>query len=303
MLTDFICPDQQKVAITECMEKCRMGERCLTKPTLKAVARQREWNGIPSTTQLLRGTYEAMLMIKANYAENPKESMFKLLGTGVHKGLDDEATEEGTLGESQLQRQVLDGVSGLADLLETENGLNILTDYKVSGSFKIAKALGLYFVLRETDEVYKARGSITMPDGTKRDMKPGDKKMEKVWVTNFKNQDCRDWILQLNHYRLMLEAAGRTVHMMRIQAIARDGGTMAAANWGITERVYMIPIPILPDAEVTAYFAAKRDALIAAVEMGDWDTKCSPEETWDSRKCKSFCNVREFCKFEKDTPR
>ena len=297
MLTDFICPDGNKVAITECMEKCRMGDRCLTKPTLRAVAKQRIWNGIPSTTQLLRGTYEAMLMIKADFAENPKEAMFKLLGTGVHKGLDDEATDETSIGEKDLGRQVLDGVSGLADLLETENGLNILTDYKVTGSFKIAKALGLYFVLRETDEVYKARGSITMPDGTKREMKPGDKKMEKVWMPNYQNQDCRDWVLQLNHYRLMIEATGRPVHMMRIQAIARDGGTMVSSQWGITDRVYMIPIPILPDEEVKAYFEAKRAALVAAVEQGDWDTKCTPEETWDGRKCEKFCNVAEFCKF------
>lgn len=296
MLTHYICPDGQKTEIKTCLETCRMGERCLTKPTLKAVSHQRIWNGVPSTTQLLRGTYESMLLIKHDYAENPTEAMYKLLGTGIHKGLDDEATEADTLGESALQRQTLGGVSGLADLLEQENELNILTDYKVVGAFKVARALGMYYTLEETKEVYRAAGKVTMPDGTVIHKKPGDFKMEKKWHTDFTKQDCEDWVLQLNHYRLMLEEAGHAVHMMRIQAIVRDGGTMVAQNWGVEKRVYLIPIPRLPDDQVREYFDTKKNNLLAAIEKGDWE-KCDDKDTWQGRKCQSYCNVREFCKY------
>jgi len=50
----FICPDGAEIPFAECLDRCRLENRCLSKRTLRMVAEQREWRGEPSTTQLLR---------------------------------------------------------------------------------------------------------------------------------------------------------------------------------------------------------------------------------------------------------
>lgn len=38
----FVCPDGGQVEFQECFSKCRMGERCLSIRTLKAIAERRD---------------------------------------------------------------------------------------------------------------------------------------------------------------------------------------------------------------------------------------------------------------------
>lgn len=298
----FECPDGGLIETQDCvaLNGCRMGARCMSRPMLQKMARQRTWNGKPSVTQLLNGTYESMLKIREDYPEKPDGLIFSLLGTTVHTDLDKE-NGEGLLTEDDIGRlESDDGVTGLPDLVADEFGEVVLVDYKVSGSFKIAKALGLEYKLIESEtEVYKQKAYIKDPDGGPTIVREkGQFKLTKLWDRNLAKQDCFEWVMQTNKYRLMLfEKKGIKVDKIIVQAIVRDGGTMSAKERGVVDRSYMIPIPILEDSVVSEYFNKKSLALLEAVAMDDWNEKCSVTETWGGRKCEEYCSVRHFCKF------
>ena len=55
MLEGFQCPDGDAVLVEDCLNKCRLEERCLTLPTLKLISQEREaiiW-GCPSCGRTL----------------------------------------------------------------------------------------------------------------------------------------------------------------------------------------------------------------------------------------------------------
>ena len=112
------------------------------------------------------------------------------------------------------------------------------------------------------------------------------------------NVDNKDVELQLNNYRIMLENAGFKVEKILVEAIVRDGGTVAARSRGITENGYLIPIRILPDKEVQEYFQRKAEALKVALETGLCE-KCTSEERWEDRKCQNYCDVARHCEYGK----
>ena len=293
-LTKFVCPDGNTIDLQDCLKQCRIKKRCLTKPTLIQLSKVREWKGTPSVTQLLNGTYQSFLRITKDYAENPDGMAYRLLGTTVHKGLE-ELEDDSMMVESSNVGS--DGISGTSDLVETEGNWNILTDYKTSGSYKVAKALGAYQTHEDSPtEVYKQKTAVTI-NGQKITRLKGEPKIIKKWKFSLRRQDCKDWVLQLNKYRLDFEEKGISIDEMRIQAIIRDGGTMNARNNGLDKNIYLIHIPFMHDDDVKSYFKEKKENLIAALERGDWDYKCSEEETWNGIKCERFCEVKEFCKF------
>lgn len=275
MIKYFECPDKQICEIKDCLEKCRMGFRCLSIPTLRLIAEQRVWTGKPSTTQLLKGTREAYLEIISNdLIEDPKDQLFRILGTKGHGILEQYTVNE--LAEIRLQDE---NTTGAFDLYDPEN--QTLYDYKTWGSYKVVKALGIEMVDVETDEVYKIGA------------KKGQKKTKKE--IRYGVPDMRDTELQINNYRLLLEAAGHPVQQMYVEAIVRDGGTFYANNRGITENGYLIPVKRLPDDEVREFFAAKNNALLQALETKTIPPICSLEERWEDRKCKDYCTVACHC--------
>ena len=91
MLKSFICPDNYIIDKTDCYQRCRLEHRCLTLPTLKMIGQERVWAGLASTTQLLNGTMYTYLTLTKDYAIKPKSRMFALLGTTVHKSLEEQA--------------------------------------------------------------------------------------------------------------------------------------------------------------------------------------------------------------------
>ena len=254
MLKYFICPDGTRIEIAECLEHCPRAEgRCMSLPTLKVVGSQRPWTGTASTTQLLKGTREAYLEITEEFAIDPDEHAFMVLGTRHHQLLDKVAKKLKMISEEKLKGEV----SGILDLLEPDDGGNSYTlwDYKTTASYKIANVLGL------TD----------------------------------KPPDLRDWTLQLNNYRLMLEGLGFNISQMLIQCTARDGKTWLATKRGITRNVNKVSVPRLDDDEVAGYFTAKNHALQEAMNTNTLPPMCDYEERWSGRKCKGFCAVMEFC--------
>lgn len=276
----FLCPDGEEIEIKKCLtEGCRIGQslpagRCLSVRTLRLIADQRPWTGIPSTTQLLKGTREAYLEITTDYAINPQDAIFRIIGTKAHGALD-KYTGYGELAEERLQDEFSTGQFDLYD-----NG--VLSDTKTSGSYKVMKALGYYQVNVPTGEVYKT--------GEKK----GQPKTRKEWAEGGL-KDRLDWAVQLNDYRMKLEALGFPVSQMAIEALCRDGGTYIAHNRGITFNGTLIPINRISDHWVRKYMAAKANALQRALEAGEAPPMCRPRETWGGRKCEKYCSVKGAC--------
>ncbi len=140
----------------------------------------------------------------------------------------------------------------------------VLWDYKTSGSYKVASAVGIVKEMIEdpTGAVYQRSG---------KGYSKGDPKMVPIFTVDPTKQDCGDWTLQLNRYCLFAEAAGHPVKKIKIEAIVRDGGTHIAKARGIDKNVYVIDIPILPDEQVRQYFDAKKPC----AGRGDGDQKAS----------------------------
>lgn len=284
--TMFRCPDGQTVQMDWCLNvECRMGRRCLSKRTLRMIAEQREWTGEPSTTQLLKGTREAFLELTKEYSLTPDAELFRVLGSKAHAYLEEFTDNE--LTEERLHDEISSGQFDFYD--PEEQGLY---DTKTWGSFKVARALGYRSESKEvpTGEYYKT--------GEKK----GQPKYKKVTTIVQGEPDMRDTELQLNDYRMKLEAIGFPVKRMYVEAIIRDGGTYMAKNRGIERNGELIPVKILPDEEVRQYMKSKRDALLHALETGTMPPPCTDEERWadkegPGRKCLGFCRVARFCEY------
>ena len=144
MITHFVCKDGSKIELSKCLADngCPFQSRCMTRPMLRCISEQREWKGVMSTTQGFKGTRQAYLEITQDYSIRPDDRVFMLLGTTVHGALEKKG-DDVSLAELDLSDE---HGSVRPDLVETEGDTNILIDYKTSGSFIIAQALGLYKV-------------------------------------------------------------------------------------------------------------------------------------------------------------
>lgn len=102
--------------------------------------------------------------------------------------------------------------------------------------------------------------------------------------------------LQLNDYRLKVEALGFHISKMMWQVTVRDGGTYIARNNGIEGRMLTIEADWLDDNYVKTYFEQKRKALLEALEGDQLPEICDYNERWQGRRCKgSLCEVHMFC--------
>ena len=286
-LINFVCPDNTKISISDCLKEngCRMNDRCATRSYLKLVGQERKWTGKPSTTQLIRGTMEAFLLLTKDYSISPDERAFVIHGTKSHNTLENSDDEYSFLEEKFDGKDV--DITGIADVIEIEGNKTILADYKTSGSFKVAKALGFKVVEKETEEIYKTG------------KKKGQKKTRKELVRDNIYKDVFEWKYQLNKYRIEAEAKGLKIDELRIQCIVRDGNTHIARSRGVFRNVYYFKVNILPDEEIINYFNYKKDCLIKALKQGYWNEICTNKENWEGLKCSKYCSVAEYCNYGK----
>ena len=192
-----------------------------------------------------------------------------------------------------LSEEKLDGDdTGILDLLVPDETIieeaYALWDYKTSGSFKVAKALGLVAkkVPDPNGAVYKTSGKWG---------KAGDPKLITIFESDPTEVDMWEWEYQSNNYRIKIEDVGFPISRMFNQITVRDGGTLVAANRGITKNIYKIPIRRLPDKQVKEYFSMKREALLSFLSNGKYPPPCNSAESWNGRRCQGFCDVAEFC--------
>ena len=289
----FICPNGTRVSHEDCFKKCVMGRRCLTLPTLMEMGRSRTWKGRVSVTDCLKGTMEAFLRYTVNYHVNPQHMAWMLLGTRHHSLLEKSAKERivGALSEEKIVDDL--GISGISDLVDKDEenpNAYVLTDYKVWGSYMMAKALGIV--------------KIERPDPAGGVFKSGPRKgMDRtiaVFAEDPTRVDLFDAEMQLNYYRIQLEKTGYPISRMQIQATARDGKTQSARSRGVTAAMYLFDIKRLNDKMVLDFFENKRNLLLSAMSSGICNSPCYERERWEDMKCirgltDGFCPVCMSC--------
>lgn len=285
--TSFLCPDGGKIKIEDCFKECRLvGKinpvtgmpyvpcgRCLSLPTLREVSNQRDWTGKPSTTQLLRGTREAYLMLTKDYAIDPKSMMFALHGTHVHANLENGMSSD-ELGEQRLD----DGVStGAFDYYDPVT--KTLYDYKTYSSFVVAKYLGI-----QSKKVLVGH------------YKNGKPRYKTVYTSGNVKHDF-DLAVQMNDYRMKIEKILKLpVDKMVCEMIVRDGNTYMANSRGIYDNAYLVEVGKISDNWMHKYMQKKANDLLRALDTNVVPPPCKPHERWSGdNKCKKFCPVSKWC--------
>ncbi len=279
--TKFICPNGRRITIKRCLSACPQKERCMFLPTLRAVADSLD-RGVKgaTVTELISGVREAYLKKKTCYAVNPQDELYAIHGQAVHT-IHENNIYGDILGEIRLQDKITSGKFDLyGKIIDEEEG--VLGDLKVTSSYKLAKALGIYKVDVPTGAVYKTGPRKGQPKTRKEFRYDG---VRHVW----------DWAVQLNYYRILLEKAGFEVNRMFIQALCRDSNLRTAAERGIDKPVYIIPINKISDRWLLRYFGKKASMLRTALRTKTMPPPCSVKETWQGRKCLEFCEVRSKC--------
>lgn len=279
--TKFICPDGQHVGITDCLRSCPNSQRCMFLPTLRAVVKSLDRKfSEPTVTELIAGTRETYLKKTTDYAVDPASVLYALHSQAVHS-INERHTQGDILSEERLKDDITSGQFDLfGKILDADDG--VLGDLKVTSSFKLMKALGIYKAKVDTGEVYKS--------GVKKGLPKFRTELRFDSV-----RDLLDWAIQLNAYRMLLERAGFKANRMYIQALCRDSGLRIAAERGITKSVYIIPINKISDHWLTRYFQHKAKALRDAIESNTLPQVCSVRERWNDRKCFGYCAARENC--------
>ena len=281
--TKFICPNGNRISIADCLKSCPQKERCLFLPTLRAVAVSLN-RGIkePTVTELIAGVRETYLKKTTEYAVVPQSVLYALHGQAVHT-INENCTEGDILSEIRLEDKITSGKFDLyGKILDEEEG--VLGDLKVTSSYKLMQALGIYKVRVATGETYKT----------------GLKKGQPKYRNELKFDGVKhvlDWAIQLNYYRLLLEREGFAVNRMFIQAMCRDNNLRIAAERGIDQAVYIIPIKKISDHWMERYFQKKARTLQIAMQTKKLPPICSAKERWQDRKCLAYCDARSNCPY------
>ena len=281
--TKFICPNGQQIKISECLKSCPNLQRCMFLPTLRAVANSLDRKiSEPTVTELIAGVRETFLKKTSEYAVDPSSVLYALQGQAIHS-INENHTQGEILSEERLKDEITSGQFDLfGKIIDTDDG--VLGDLKVTSSFKIMKALGIYKEKVDTGEVYKS--------GLKKGLPKFKSELRYDGV-----KEVLEWAIQLNYYRMLLEKQGFKVSKMFIQAICRDSNLRIAAERGIDKNVYIIPINKISDIWLQKYFQHKAKILNNALKTKILPPICSVRERWNDRKCLDYCAARENCPY------
>ncbi len=285
-VTKFICPSGKAIRILKCLNRCPQKERCMFLPTLRAIAKSLD-RGIvePTVTELISGVRETYLKKTTDYSVDPQSVLYALHGQAVHT-LNENCTEGEILSEERLRDAITSGKFDMYGKILDEND-GTLGDLKVTSSYKLMKALGIYKVDVSTGEFFKT--------GARKGQAKTRKELRYDGVRH-----VMEWALQLNYYRMLLEKAGFVVKRMVIEALCRDNSLRMASERGINQAVYLIPINRISDRWLTRYFTAKAKRLQEALETKKLPAVCSARERWHNRKCLDYCDARQNCDYARE---
>ena len=290
----FRCPDGVTIEISKCLQNngCRMAERCGTRPFLRLVGYDRKWEGVSPSSA---GNGPRLLYLKATvqYVIDPNDRVWAAFGTSTHEKLSMHTYSHNVLTETKLKDADMKGAADVLEEDEKREGFYILTDYKNFGSYKVAKSLGIVTKVEEETILDKEGKPVILKTG-KNKGNPKTKQ-KRVIKQDPAAVELKAEELQLNRYRIFFESYGFPISRMRLQIMARDGGTYVAKNRGIERNLYVIPIRRLTNKEVLDHYKILADETMKAFKDG-YIRKCNMWESWERRRCESFCEVVESCK-------
>lgn len=262
----FVCPDGGNVSFAECFGQCRMGERCAPLPYLHGLAIERKLDGY-SVTELAEPTRLMWLKKTSDYYESPDVIDFAFRGSSHHFVLERNAPET-ILTEERDRLEIAPGlvVTGAFDYYDPQSC--ILEDYKLWGGYKVRKALN------EIAE-HKALG-FSFAEG------------QPVY------DDWLPVVFQQNCYRLILERAGFPVETMSVWLYVRDHNGQTSRQYQLERKWHRVPVKREPDEIILEYARHKFKQLEQARITGH-APRCSLAETWNGKRCQSFCPVRQAC--------
>jgi hypothetical protein len=288
----FKCPaDGGQILVEECLSVrgCRLGNRCATQPYLRNAAKDRVWKAV-TPSQAFNGPRFIYLKETCYYAEDPHDKAFAILGTGSHDKLSVHRLVRGFVSEQGFDDGLIKGIPDILEPDEENVGFYLLYDYKTSGSFKVALALGL---TKSTEPLLDEYGHEVLLKTGKNKGRP---KTKDCWVQDIVkgHSNIKDWIYQMNRYRISVEVHGFPISKMIVQCIPRDGNTHIAKNRGVMENVILVEIPRVDDQIILDHYAHLQAEITEAFKTGT-PRICNSEECWDGRKCKGYCPVSEYC--------
>lgn len=299
--THFICPDGIGIPIESCLHQCRLegglwgkpkvSGRCMPVPMLRKISSQFKWDGIPHVTSCLNGTVMEYLKHKVDYPIVPDDRVFALIGLWSHKAIEDYTRR---LAIEGAEMAVTIGTNQQGKLDWFDESTRTLWDYKVIGSYKVGKILGMKkrMIVDPSGAVYLRKGKYG---------RPGDPKMIAIWDAVPDEAELIDYSYQLNRYRQGVEQMlGVKVQAMKIMALVRDGGIAASTSRGIMRCSYVVNIPFIDDGKIQEYFTRKARALCHAIEHDEMpEIGCNDRECWGGRRCEGYCDVSEWCPYNR----
>lgn len=301
MLKWFIHPEtRENLEVEKCLKEGLLSDY-YPLSYLNLCAEERQWKGKPSTTQILGGLRAAYLKIVTDYAIDPDDQTFRIIGSMGHKRFEGKA-HSGSFSELMLDESE---VSGILDLVEQQpNGEWWLDDLKTGGAFWVAKTLGL---VKKKRPMLDDKGNQVTYKRSSNGYKAGYPRLEDYFIIDESQRDIHDLKYQLNKYRMDAERLlGIKISRLNVFATPRDGGTQIAKGYGVTKKTYYIEIPKISNEDVINFFNPRAEKLISCInsfkEKGQGDFKkfapaqCAANECWGGRKCQAFCPVSRACK-------
>jgi len=281
--TKLLCPDQEEVLIEECFQKCRMGQRCMSLPTLRSAANERVVGDNPRVSASQGGTGVRQMFLKAtnDYTIDPQGKADPIYGTGFHAARE-QYTDDEMLSEAHFENEFTHCTIDLYDKRD-----KTLTDYKTYGAYKIKRCLGLV-----EKKVPDPSGALYQKD-TKYNKK-GDPKLVSVWERDPEYVDMWEVDLQVNLQRVLVEAAGHPVDHMFIEAYVKETRWFAKKS-GIDRKIYLFPVKKLFDKDVLAHYRLKTEQFRNALKTGIVPQFCTSQEHWDGRRCEFYCDISHIC--------
>lgn len=273
----FQCPDGKKITCKDCLEKCRMEKRCLAKPLLVYCSRTRNLNRTNfSVTEVLSPTLVMYLRAKFGEVIIPESVLPSAIGTATHAILEG-CLPQNYAGEFRLNYK---GLTGQMDCIDLEN--KVMYDYKITSAYKSAVMLGKHY------------------GGEYKEITRGKNKGQKKWVIKWQDGGLHhygDYCKQQNLYRILIDKTmGIKLKDMYLQIIVKEPKSNLK-DFGLDRQSFLIHLPKMNDKRLLEYALYKKDALVYCIEHDLLPKQCTPKETWNGRRCKDYCNVRNFCPY------
>ena len=264
-------------------------------PVLKSLSRLKRSYCDISVTELVGPPQIRVLKQRHEYVLEPGDLIWATFGTGLHRMLElrseqNALTEERLMAEFDVEAagQVCHiRLGGIPDhYVEADGG--IFTNYKVTSVYKAvilhekgpeaasdwvaAENCYAYLMRRHGFEVSRLQVCLLLRDWSARDR---DDAMNKFYCSRCQKRHMRD------------SGPGRG------HAEYEDP---SRAIWYPPSQIHLVGLPVWPNADCEHYVRERLRAHIAAGLVPDHELpRCTDSETWNGRRCESYCEVAAFC--------